>query len=84
MASGTRGRPRRVQGRVFKPTGSTSSRSPSPFGGPDELAGAQASPLKPFNVPAVSPGPPNVPATALVGSKAPPSVYSDKEVQDII
>ena len=72
MATGTCGHPRRVQGRVFEPIGSTPSRSPSPFGDPDELAGAQALPLEP----------PNVPVIAPVG--APPRTYSNEEVQGII
>ena len=84
MAFGTCGRPCRVQGCVSKPTGSTPSRSLSPFRGLDELAGAQAPPPWPSNVPVVSPGSPDVLTTALVGFKAPPRVYSNKEVQDII
>ena len=84
MASGTCGRPCRVQGCVSEPIDSTLSRSPSPFRDSDKLAGAQALPLGSFNVPAVSLGPPDVPTIALVGSKALPRVYSKEEVQDII
>lgn len=84
MASGTRGRPRRVQGRVSEPTGSTPSRSPSPFGGPDDLAGTQAPPPGPSNVLAVAPRPPDALAAAPAGSEAPPRVYSYEEMQDII
>ena len=72
MATGTCGRPRRVQGRVSELIGSIASRSPSPFGDPDKLAGAQAPP----------PDRPNVPVVAPVG--APPRTYSNEEVQDII
>ena len=83
MASGTRGRPCRVQGRVSKPTGSIPLRLPSLFGSPDEHAGAQARPDPP-NVPAVAPGPNDAPAAAPTGSKAPPRAYLYEEVQDII
>ena len=84
MASETYGRSHRVQGRVSEPIGSIPSRSPSSFEGPDELARARAPPLRLSNVLAVASGPLDVPTTAFVSSKAPPRVYSDEEIQDII
>ena len=72
MATETRGRPRRVQGRVSEPIGSTLSRLPSLFGDPDKLASAQA----------LLPEPPNVPVVAPVGT--PPRTYSNEKVQGII
>ena len=83
MAFETRGRLHRVQGCVFELTGSTLSRSPPPFGGSDELAGAQAPP-GPHNVLAVAPGPPDIPVAASDGSEALPRVYLYEEMQDII
>ena len=83
MASGTRRRPCRVQGRVFEPPNFTPSRSPLPFGGPDKLTDAQAAP-GPSNVPAVDPGPPDTPVAAPAGSASPQRVYLYAEMQDII
>ena len=55
-----------------------------PFGGLDEYTGAQTPLPRPSNVPIVFSGPSDVPTAAFVGSEAPPRVYSNEKVQDII
>ena len=84
MASETRGRPRRVQGCMSKPTGSILSRVPLPFGGSNKLAETQAPLPRPSNVPIVAPRPSNALAAVFVDFEALSRIYSNEEVQDII
>lgn len=66
----------RVQDYVFtKLRGSTLSKLPSPFfGDPSKLVGNYSLPLRSLNIP----------ATAFTSPKAPPKVYINEEIQDII
>ena len=84
MASETCKHPCRVQSCISEPTGSTLLRSSLSFKGLDKLVGAYTLSPRPLNIPTMALGPFNALAVAFVDSKAPPKVYSNKEVQDII
>lgn len=80
----TYGRYCKVQGCVSKSNGSTSSRLPLFFKGPDKLAGGQVPLLGASNVLAVALGPSNAPVPAFAGFWALPRVYLYDEMQNII
>ena len=84
MASKTCVHPYKVQGYIFKPIGSTSSKSPSLFRDLDKLVGAQAPLLGPSNVSAVSPKPFDILTTTFTGAGAPLKVYSNEKMKEII
>ena len=84
MASKTCGRLYKVHNCVFEPTGSTPSRLPLPFKGPNKLVKAQAPSPRPSNVITVTPGPCKALAAAPAGCKALLRVYLYNEMQDII
>lgn len=73
-----------IQKHISKPTGSTLSKLLLPFRGSNKLADTKTPPLWLFNVSAMVPRPLNILATAPIGSKALPKVYSYAKMQDII
>ena len=74
----------KVQGCVFEPTSSISSRLPLLFRGLDKLASAQTPLSRSFNILKAPLGPLNILTTTFINPKALPRVYSNKEMQEII
>lgn len=84
MAFKTCGRFCKVQGHVSKSTGSIPSRLALLFRGQDKLADTQTLPPRSFNILAVLQKSSDVPTITCIDSRAPPRVYSNKKIEDII